>query len=322
MTQAQETHYPEFVGGAGVPASGNVKDAANVVVTQNDDQITSADGRKETEYVERRGQKIRRQPLATRHLDPDEMGINPEDGSPLIREDHRRYLVRAKYTFLYGKKLAYKGPCVVWLTDEEVKGQEHKVELLDKKAVASFAKVQGSKPVAIKENQSIKELKKHLITLYSQAEALKAELAIAEQREEAREAKMRRENPTVDLPDENLLADGVPVETAKNAVEQAKQSVAAAKDVNATAASQAATRRADALDEHVPSEDAAVIGDKSVAQAQQAAQAKADDSRGPGPGRPPGAKDKKPRKRRKLKMSASGSGGGSVDSPTGANPAG
>lgn len=319
MTQTQET-YPEFVGGAGIPVSGDTDDAKGIITTQNEDQQLNEDGRKETEFVERRGIKVRRQPLATRHLDPDEMGMDPNTGQVVPQKDHRRWLVRKKYTFLYGKKLAYNGPCVLWLTDEEVEGQEHKVELLDSENVATFRKIQGTKPIAIKENTTIKELKKNLMTIYSQAEALKAEIAVAEDREKKRSEKLRKENPTVDLPGKNELVGGLPVPDAqvaaaegaaqaeaasKEAVETAKAAAQAGKDLVEGQAADAAQQRAEELQEHVPSEDAEAMGDKSAKR---------------GPGRPPGSKDSKPRnRRRKLKLP---NAGGDVDSPTGANPAG
>ncbi len=164
----------EAVGGASKTSDGeNLKG----VVHQNQDAEASPKTEEERKKLEFRtladGTVVRRQPLATRHLDPAETGSLTPEGAPVDMVDRKRYKVRARYTFLYGKDLAYQGPVILWLTDEEVKGQEHKLEILGGQPVTTRKDIA---PPQVRDNENVEVMKKKLAEILSQADALKAEI--------------------------------------------------------------------------------------------------------------------------------------------------
>ena len=177
----------EAVGGASKTPDGEVLTG---VVRQNEDAIEAPRTKEERKKLEFRtmpdGKVVRRQPLATRHLDKAETGFLDPEGEAPDMVDRQRYKVRRKYTFLYGSDLAYIGPVILWLTDEEIKGQEHKLEKLGGEPVTTRKDLA---PPHVKDNQSLVQLKKKLGQLLSTADALKAEIYSQEQLAEERAKK-------------------------------------------------------------------------------------------------------------------------------------
>jgi hypothetical protein len=177
----------EAVGGASKTSDG---EDVKGVVRQNQDGTAEPKTKEERKKLEFRtmedGRVVRRQPQATRHLDPAETGALDPSGAPVDMVDRKRYKLRAKYTFLYGKDLAYKGPIILWLTDEEVKGQEHKLELLEGEAVTTRKDIT---PPSVRENADVETLKRKFAELMSHAEAIKAEIWSLQKRDEERARK-------------------------------------------------------------------------------------------------------------------------------------
>lgn len=186
-----EKEIPEAVAGASRTADGEPLEG--IVVHQNQDGIpkgTKEDVKAREFRTLESGKVVRRQPLATRHLDPNEVGsINPDNGQLVDMVNRRRYKVRNKYTFLYGEDLAYKGPVILWLTDEEVKGQEHKLEALEGGSVSTRKDIA---PPQARDKATIASLKKKLAEYNAGAEATKAEIWAQEKliKERARKAEI------------------------------------------------------------------------------------------------------------------------------------
>lgn len=170
-----EKDIPEAVAGANQTADG--EPLKGILVHQNQDGVPKGT-KEEAKAREFRtmadGKVVRRQPLATRHFDSAETGsMHPENGQSIDMVDRARYKVRNRYTFLYGEDLAYKGPVILWLTVDEIKGQEHKLEALEGGSVSTRKDIA---PPHVKDNASLDSLKKRLSELLSGADALKAEI--------------------------------------------------------------------------------------------------------------------------------------------------
>lgn len=111
------------------------------------------------------------QPLATRHLDPN---FNPAlEGPGGEYVPKVRVKVRENFTFYIGDegKLGYKGPVILYLTEEQMKGQEHKIEVLGNKAVSMLDTV----PVGVKEDMTALDRAKEIEALKAKLETLEAE---------------------------------------------------------------------------------------------------------------------------------------------------
>jgi hypothetical protein len=109
------------------------------------------------------------QPLATRHLDPNFNPALEEAGANYANKT--RVKLRSGFTFYVGEKLAYKGPAILYLTEEQMKGQEHKIEVLGDKPV----KMLDSTPVAVKADMTALERAKKIETLKAELEVLTKE---------------------------------------------------------------------------------------------------------------------------------------------------
>ncbi len=271
---------PEFVGGAGKTIDD--KNAKGAVLPQNDDAGAGPDTGKTTDFITLAdGTKARRQPLATRHLDPNEHGWNPDSATSQSAEDRGRFKVRKGFVFLYGKRLAYQGPCFLWLTAEEVKGQEHKVEEMSADPIR-ITKPENAALPAIAENRTVRELEKKLAIMAGDFNILKGELQIAKREEAARAERLGGRGALIDTPQVNLAAEGVPPEALQEGGPESEPRQEVTGDGDESA-----------LQEHNPADDAHEM-----------------ETGQPRRGRPPGSKDKAPRRRASL-----------VDTPGGVNPA-
>jgi hypothetical protein len=112
------------------------------------------------------------QPLATRHLDPNynpalafESGVGP-------KVDKDRCKLRAGYMYYYGEREAFKGPAILYLTKEERKGQEHKLEVLGDEPVQMAA---AAKPITASEDMSARERAEKIQALKLELDTLVAE---------------------------------------------------------------------------------------------------------------------------------------------------
>jgi hypothetical protein len=292
-TEVVPENLSEYVGGAASDIHGVA--SKGVVVPQNDDLVVPQDKMKTTDEVKLPDGRVGlRQPLATRHLDPNEAGVVAEGTDPYLAEgeDRKRYKVRGGYHFLYGSKLSYKGPCYLWLTDEEVAGQELKLELVGADPVRMKKGSPERVLPAAQEGENANNIRKRLMSTLGEAEILKAELFIADAAEKTALDRARGDDGArVDASVANPTEHGVPIadvrrEELKNEKQQAIE-----------------TENAEAS-EHVPAHDAAAIeGDKPR-----------------GRGRPPGSTDKKPRKPRTGPKKVQLAGGENVDASGGANP--
>lgn len=287
-------NIPEYVGGAatdihGVPSKG-------AVVPQNDDNAASDKAKTTDEITLPDGRKGLRQPLATRHLDPNEQGVMAEGANPYLNEDEnrKRYKVRGGYHFLYGPKLSYKGPCFLWLTDEETEGQELKLELVGGDPVRMKKGSPDRILPAAQEGENAKNIRKRLMSTLGEAEILKAELSIAERNEEQAKARAEGQGARVEESAANPTEHGVPIaEQRRQELKEEKQERIATENAEAT--------------EHVPAHDAAALeGEKPR-----------------GRGRPKGSTDTKPRKPRSdsKKVHLANVENENVDSSSGGNPA-
>lgn len=293
-TEVVPENIPEYVGGAASDIHGVSKGGA--VVSQNDDLVVGPDKMKTTDEITLPdGRKGLRQPLATRHLDPKEQGVVAEGADPYLNENEnrKRYKVRGGYHYLYGSKLSYRGPCYLWLTDEEVEGQELKLELVGADPVRMKRGSPDRVLPAAQEGENANNIRKRLMASLGEAEVLKAELAIAEQKEAQAKARAAGEGAKVEESVSNPTEHGVPV--AQLNAEERRQQLKNEKQERIE------TENAEAS-EHVPAHDAAAIeGEKR------------------GRGRPKGSKDTAPRKTRANKVKLAG--GENVDSSSGGNPA-
>lgn len=285
-------NIPEFVGGAASDIHGKSSNKG-AVQAQNDDMVASPDRAKTTDTITLPDGRVGlRQPLATRHLDPKEQGVVAEGANPYLNEeeDRKRYKVRGGYHYLYGSKLSYRGPCFLWLTDEEVEGQELKLELVGNDPVRMKKGSPDRVLPSAQESENANNIRKRLMATMGETEILKAELAIAEQTEAQAKARAAGEGARVEASISNPTEHGVPIaEQRREELKNEKEASVAAENAEAA--------------EHVPAHDAAAMeGEKPR-----------------GRGRPKGSTDKAPRKPRagaKVKLA----GGENVDSSSGGNP--
>jgi hypothetical protein len=113
------------------------------------------------------------QPLATRHHDPNwNPDIDTEKLGPKVKKT--RCILRAGYYFYYGRgnREAFRGPAILWLTDEQIEGQKQKLEVLGDKPAHMHSK---AKPVAIAEAETAEERQARIDMIKGELEILEAE---------------------------------------------------------------------------------------------------------------------------------------------------
>lgn len=154
----------------------------------------------------------RPQPMATRHHDPrfnpDADDLTP-DGSPHIGPAVKRFrmLLRKGYVFFLGERDAYEGPQTMYLSEEEMKGQEHKFEPIGDAPVAS---VLSTAPAGLSPDMGREYRHKKMAQLKGELAALQAEEEFQEKKEAeakaARDDARTRQEPLV-----NPEAERVPM---------------------------------------------------------------------------------------------------------------
>ena len=141
------------------------------------------------------------QPLATRHLDPNHNPALAFDTGIGPRVPKTRCKLRAGYVYYYGEREAFKGPAILHLTEEEMKGQEHKLEVLGEKPVLMAA---AAKPFAVQEDMSARERAEKIQALKVELDTLVAEhnlyLEGLEKREEGNTVQQPEPNPDAESP--------------------------------------------------------------------------------------------------------------------------
>ena len=152
------------------------------------------------------------QPLATRHLDPR---FNPDEieemDSPHIGSQVKRFrvLLRKGYTCYLGERDAYEGPQTMYLSELEMKGQEHKFEPIGDSPVQSIL---SSGPAAIAPEMGSSIRRQKILQMAGELAALEAEEKLFLQ-DKATEAVTRDDTRTLSEPAQNPDADKLPMTT-------------------------------------------------------------------------------------------------------------
>jgi hypothetical protein len=161
--------------------------------------------------------------MASRHLDPRfnpalEGADKAQIGAPVKKV---RCKLRFGYVFFYGDRKMWKGPCILFLSKEEMKGQEHKLEILDNKPVVMEARV---KPANVYEDLSARERAQKI-------EELKSELANLEAEQDSYlqslQGRVEADKDTFKAPEHNPDAEAPQLKpTATSAVPEPKAVIA------------------------------------------------------------------------------------------------
>lgn len=116
------------------------------------------------------------QPLATQHHDPNfNPGIDTDKLGPKVKKT--RCILRTGYYFYYGRgnREAFRGPAILWLTDDQIEGQKQKLEVLGDKPAHMHSK---AKPIALVENVNAETRQTRIDEIKGELEILEAEQAL------------------------------------------------------------------------------------------------------------------------------------------------
>lgn len=156
------------------------------------------------------------QPLATRHHDPNfNPDIDQDKLGPKVKKT--RCILRAGYYFYHGRgnRDAFRGPAILWLTDEQIEGQKQKLEVLGNKPSHMHSK---AKPIALLENENAENRQERIDTIKGELEILEAEQALYVEGKNKPEEERTLASPDIneEAEEPELIADAPPRPGAGN----------------------------------------------------------------------------------------------------------